>query len=883
MNPDEFARLQQLFEAARSLDDEAARDLAVRETEPGELRNRLLAMLAIESTSVGEIVEDALTSDDASGRTIGPYELMEQVGSGGMGAVYKARRREADYEQTVAVKLLHAHVAPELRGRLAQERRVLAQLRHPNIAVFIDGGETERGEPYVVMEYIDGAALLDAVSSMTPAEVVNTFVQLCNAVQYAHQRLIVHRDIKPDNVLIDQHGTPKLLDFGIAGLIDESGRSVARTQTVAHIMTPAYASPEQVRGEGVTTASDIYSLGVMLYECLCGQKPYDLSGLSLLEIEALLTTRRPEPPTTVLRETRRTGKVTRDLDWIVMQAMHADPTQRYGSTGALADDLRAYLAGEPVAARPDTPGYRLRKLVQRHPYGALASGAFVLLLAAATVVLSVQAQRLTEQRDRAEREATTAAAVSDFMVALFQSSDPLASREPEVSAQELLRRGAGRIQEQLRDAPEVQARLLSLTAQSYANLGRYEEGLPLLERAVALRRGMGESARNDLAESLNRLGNYRRDMGNLDAARELIGESVAIRESLTEGRNDFDLADSYNNYGLLLYDAGRYDRAESTLSQSLAMHRAIAGDDHLYVGIALHNLALVSQAIGDYEQAEARARESLQVKAAVSGADHPSYANTLELLSGVARRRGNYVQARELVLQARAIKLAHYPDDHPRVVTNLRNEALIAWDTGELEEAAALFRDALARLDHNPDGRARYRATLRLSAAELALDRNDPAAAATLLRTARPLVVQVFGERHDRYADWLTIRARVAMAQDDPAGAATWLRTARDIYGETLPADSYAALYADRLQAEAAALTGAADCGETDRVAADSQTLPSRQRGAIMASLARCLAYGDETDAAGPARVADALLAETLPPEHPRRRALQRYVNPVVP
>ena len=642
-------------------------------------------------------------------------------------------------------------------------------------------------------------------------------------------------------------------------------------------MTPAYASPEQVRGEPLTTASDIYSLGVLLYECICGQRPFDTAGLSLLEVERLLTTRRPDPPSARAEESGGTTLSDRDLDVIVLKAMHGDPGRRYASAGALEDDLAAYQLGQPVAARADTAAYRFRKLVQRHPWGTAAAVGFVLLLTGATVALALQAQRLAAERDRATLEATTAAAVSDFMVDLFQVSDPLESRERDVSARELLQRGAEKILTELSDAPQTQARLLQITAQSYANLGDYEAGIPLLQSSIDIRRRLGDAARNDLAESLNRLGNYRRDMGDLTAARELIGESVAIREALAAGRSDFDLADSYNNYGLLLYDAGRYEEAEDYLTRSLTMHRDISGNQHNYVGIALHNLALVAQAVGNYDLAEQRARESLDVKASVAGTDHPSYANTLELLSGVARRSGKFEEAARLIQEARTIKQAHYPPDHPRVLTNLRNEALLFWDQGDLESAATLLDTALDRLQGDASGRERYRYSMLVKRAELALDQGQISMARAAVDEARPIAVAIYGEQHDRYADWLMTAADVARAEGNIGAARGRAREAEGIYRSVLPRNAFPVLRARALGVTMNTRPGSSgqECGGLNDDIVRAEALPTRQQGRLLAMLAECYRLTGSEKAATYAQRADALLAETLPPKSPIRTRLR--------
>lgn len=872
MTSEDFQRLDRLFNEALEQGPERAVSHVIKNTSAGPLRDRLLKMLAAGGSEVDAIVDSALDDHGRIGQQVGQFRLLRVLGEGGMGCVYLAKRAEGDFEQEVAIKIQRRPLrqAGAHNEIFLRERQLLAQLKHPNIAHLIDGGSTDAGEPYVVMEYVHGLPLIEYCDqhALDVHARLALFVRICDAVQHAHQRLIVHRDLKPANILVDERGVPKLLDFGIAKLLSEGDPVSDSVPTVAGMMTPQYASPEQICGKAVTTASDVYSLGVILYELLCGRRPFDFSDLSLLEVERIITTRNPELPSAAKGPVELPAGLMTDLDQVVLMALRSEPEQRYRSAAALAADVQCVLEARPVAARPDSFAYRLRKLVKRHPIPSALSVILATVLVGATMLLSLQSLRLAQQRDLARQEARAAAAVSDFMVGLFQVSDPLESGEQEVSARELLQRGAERIGEQLADAPATQARLLQITALAYANLGDLEAGLPLLQQSIAIRRDLGSSARNDLAESLNRLGNYQRDAGRLEEARLLISESVAIRESLAEGEGNSDLADSYNNYGLLLYDMALYEEAQQALQKALSMHRAVSGNSHMYVGIALHNLALISQATGRYAQAEALADEALAVKRSVESEDHPSYANTLELKAGVLRRQGQFDAALEVIFAARNNKLKHYPDDHPRVATNIRNEALVYWDQGNLALAQRTLDTALAKLKVRPADRRTYIYRMTRLAGELALDAGNLDLAATSLGAASDMAKAIYGPEHPAYAHAAVARAELLLTNGNAADAESLLEAAISVYTDRLPPTSYRGYHARalRLRAEAIRRSDRGPCGKLATLVTEaSPHVVSRQAGTLWAEHALCLDQFDKSDMRAAALKALQFLRQTLP------------------
>src|ERR1700684_2760999 len=410
------------------------------------------------------------------GDRIGPYRVLRTLGVGGMGEVYLAERADAEFEQQVAIKVVFGSaLARGVQSRLKIERQILAQLDHPNIAHLLDGGSLPDRTAYIVMQYIDGIPIDEYCDSnrLDIAARLRLFQTVCAAVHYAHQNLIVHRDLKPSNILVTSAGVPKLLDFGIAKLLDErraSRHTLALTQADIRIMTPDHASPEQVRGQAITTSSDVYVLGVLLYKLLCGSGPFFISSVRLSELERAICEKDPLPPSQMVggeespesisvaqarASTARRLKrgLAGDLDNIVLMAMRKEPERRYGSAQQMAGDIQRYLDGKPVIARRDTVPYRTSKFVKRHWLAVSAAAAATFMIIAFSVTTYVQSMRIAAERDRveqqrevAEHECARAEEVSSFLVNLFKLSDPGENRGNQVTAREILDSGAKRLQ-----------------------------------------------------------------------------------------------------------------------------------------------------------------------------------------------------------------------------------------------------------------------------------------------------------------------------------------------------------------------------------------------------------------------------------------------------
>jgi eukaryotic-like serine/threonine-protein kinase len=523
-------------------------------------------------------------------RRIGPYRLLKELGHGGFGVVYLAARADEAYHKRVAIKVLRVGIGnAEAFRHFRRERQILAVLEHPNIARLLEGGTTDDGLPYLVMEYVQGQPIDSYCDGrrLPIAGRLRLFREICSAVSFAHRNLIVHRDLKPGNILVAPEGVPKLLDFGIAKLLQPELSGEAPTAT-GFAMTPEYASPEQVRGQGVTTASDVYALGVVLYELLTGHRPYRLKSRQTLEVLKAVCDEEPQKPSIVVTRSEegiegrasitpegvggardlspeRLGRrLSGDLDNIVLMALRKEPHRRYGSVEALSEDIACYLQERPVLARKGTAAYRAGKYVRRHALGVAVAVGFVLLLGGFSVAMAIQSRHLARERDHAAQERDKAEKVSSFLVDLFKVSDPSEAKGNTVTAREILDKGAERIRGELKDKPEVQATLMHTMGQVYKSLGLYDKAEGLLSSALEIQKGVFGPEHPDVAESMKGLGETLTDEGRARVAESLLRDALAIRSKVLP-KGHPDIAESRSALGGCLIQLQRYGEAESLL------------------------------------------------------------------------------------------------------------------------------------------------------------------------------------------------------------------------------------------------------------------------------------------------------------------------------
>ncbi len=859
ISPERWQRLEGLLDQAleRPPDERAAFLDAACADDPA-LRQQLAAMLEAGAASLldeptGEGLAGLLQAVHAEGQEaapetqrvgqhVGPYRLLRPIGRGGMGQVFLAVRDDEAFKQYVAVKVIRRGLDTEdILHRFRTERQILASLNHPNIARLLDGGATDDGLSYFVMEYIEGVPIHTYCDThrLSIEDRLRLFQGVCAAVHYAHQNLIVHRDLKPSNILVTPDGVPKLLDFGIAKFLNPNlpGYTVPMTRTELRVMTPEYASPEQIRGETLTTASDVYALGVLLYELLTGQRPFHLIGRAQLELERVICETDPEPPSTAIRRADRhdgkTGTGTRsetpgrvrdmpperlqrrlkgDLDTIVLMALRKEPERRYQSADHLLEDIKRHLAGLPVSAQRATVGYRARKFIQRHKLGVTAAAALVLLLIATASLAVGFAVVTSRQAKQIALEAAKAEQVKDFMIRLFEVSDPENARGAEVKALELLDRGAEQVEIELADQPEVQAEMLGVMGVVYRQLGMYDKARPLLERSLAMRRGLFGQQHEDVAQSLYDLGWLLGEVGDYEASERLTRESLEMRLKLlgpkhpdvarslndlggvmiargafdeavplfrqavamhreVSGDESRDLAESMVNLAWVLHEKGDYDEAEQLYRDALAMQRKLLGKDHPLITTTLNNLGALMYDKGAYREAEPFFREVLALRRRLLGPDHPLVGNSVNWMGRVMQRKGDYAAAESLYREAHAIHRNALGAEHPVVGRDLDFLGQVLHATGKDAEAEQTLREALAIFSTALPEAHPYTAQARLELGQVLLDQRRPQEAEDLFRHVLAFDRDTYGEEDERTVEaglWLGA-ALAAQARYDEA------------------------------------------------------------------------------------------------------------------
>jgi serine/threonine-protein kinase len=657
------------------------------------------------------MVEDGDDVDGAVPERIGPYRVIHEAGHGGMGAVYLAERADDQFRQRVALKLVRGGLHSEyLVRRFREERQILASLDHPNIARLLDGGVTVEGMPFFAMEYVEGTPIdrFCDEQQLSVEQRLELFLKVCGAVQYAHRNLVVHRDLKPSNILVTHEGEPKLLDFGIAKLLSGDAEA-GLTQAGMRMLTPEYASPEQIRGEPVNTASDVYSLGVLLYELLTGTPPHRRGTRTSRELEQRVLEREPERPSVAVLRAEDPEQVSRargsapsklsrhlrgDLDTVVLRAMHKEPQRRYATAEQFAADVRRHLNGMPVGARPDTPAYRVRKFVQRHRWGVAGAVAFVLLLLGFSAVTAIQAARIRTDAARIAAERDRAQQGEAFLLGLFARSDPFQGRGNAVSVRELLDSGVAKLSQEMADRPDTRARMYLAIGRAYYGLGESDRAILFMDSSYTLLRKLHGETDPDATGTANQLANVLRSAGRYDAAATLYQRILAARRQ-QYGNHSPEVARSLNGLALVLLMQGRSAEAESLLREALVIDRRDAAEEPAHLAQTLNNLGHVLRDQGKLAAAEAAHRESLSVRRAVWGPEHFEVSVSLSNLAGVLRDRGDLADADTLYRQTLDLRRRLVGDRHPDLAYDRAGYALLLHRRGEFHASEKLYRQAL--------------------------------------------------------------------------------------------------------------------------------------------------------------------------------------------
>lgn len=649
--------------------------------------------------------------DQLEGVELGAYRLIRRVGSGGMGAVYLAERADGAFERQAAVKVVRRGMnTDEVLQRFRAERQILSRLDHPNISALLDGGVTPDGRPYLVMEYVDGVPITQYCDQhcLSIAQRLDLFQAVCRAVHYAHQNLVVHRDLKPSNILVTEDGTVKLLDFGIAKLLDEAG-DAGLTRTGLQAMTPAYASPEQLTSQPITTGTDVYALGVILYELLSGRRPYETRRTAEEMRELVLSGNAPRPstaitkiptdsavdndkeagPTTLeaisnsraLSPGRLSQVLSGDLDLICLTAIRRESDERYSSALQLADELQRHQRGEPVQAQPPSVAYRVGKFVRRHRLGVATTAAVVMGF---VIVVGYYTQQLAEERDSALANQQKAEELVGFITGLFAEADPNQSLGEEVTARQILEVGRERIESELAGQPELQASMQSMLGQVYYELGNSEAARSLLESALQQQSSQDSL---DAADTRYSLAMIQQDFGDYEQAEVSIQYAIDQRRAAL-GPVSEPLREAIAGMAFLQETLADFERAEALHLEAFEMAETLHPEDDVARAQAHSQLAGFYRTQDRREEAEALLREGLEMMARLyDEGQHPLTAKMTRQLGGVMRNSNRLDEAEPLYLEAIAMQEALYGRDNHEVAVTYNGYSQLLTHMGRHEEA----------------------------------------------------------------------------------------------------------------------------------------------------------------------------------------------------
>lgn len=849
----ETARLEEVLGEALGLDAKARADF-LDETCAGDphLRREVEAVLAVHDEA-GAYFDDLTAAISASSAReldsaaapkveIGPYRTTGVLGSGGMGVVYRAQRVDGEFDKDVALKLLHLDMhTPQARARFLAERQILARLEHPGIARLLDGGVTDEGRPYFVMELVEGRPITDYCRHhrLPLEDILDLFRQAVDAVSYLHRSLVVHRDLKPSNILVDADGprseSPgsggrvRLVDFGIAKLLGEAGET-ALTLTGQRLLTPSYAAPEQLAGGAITTATDVYGLGVVLYQLLTGLLPHERSDpakeTDLRESTTAPSTalRGAEEPTPIAWR-----RVAGDLDNVCLKALRVEPERRYASAEQLDRDLESYQQGLPVSARPNTLRYRATRFVQRHR-ASVAVGAGGLLLLAAGLV------RERALRSEAQKQTARAEAVSSLLGGLISSADPANARGREVTVAEVVDRAQETLDanQDLADQPQVEAEVRLVLGRTYSALGRIDDARSQFERAIELGGGI-DATDNTTLQAAEGLGLLLRRT-EPERAQAILRRVVAVRRRTLGPAHDLTL-DATASLSRAMTFPAQSAEAEALDRELLEQRRATLGPDHHKTLLAMNSLAGTLFNTERYEQAAELYRDALTRAQATLGPDHP---DTLRLGGNLATTYGmvgRYADAEPIHRQGLATHLRVLGENHARTGMELHNLGIVLLRQAKYDEAESVFRratrargedtpgslysqsflaDTLRELGRHAEAERIFRNTLSrqkealgndstetwrtaVSLADLYYRQGRLQRASELADEARANFTRIHGEQHFAVADCDLLQAQIALRQGNLQQAAGFAVRAVSAFEASLPLDHLSVVEA-RLQ-----------------------------------------------------------------------------------
>ncbi len=705
MDSKRWDNIQDLFHACieRSASDQESFLKNLEKDDPDaaiEVKKLLEAHQASGSFLEDEILDNVFISE---GDLVGPWRVIRSFGRGGLSSVFLPSRADGLFDRVVAIKFLHGLIPGQsMHKRLQQEQKILARLQHKNIAQLFDAGVTDEGRPYFILEYIQGKPITEWCNEneLSFDDRLEIFEQVCEAVQFAHQRLIVHRDLKPTNILVDDNGIVKLLDFGIAKILEHEPQDGSPlTQTGLYLMTPEYASPEQVQGETITTATDVYALGLILCELLTGQLPYNLADKNQMEISSTISNTIPVKPSSLISRVKDSAplqlrginknqlkkRIKGDLDTIVLKALRKEPVRRYGSADQLLQDIRRYQKNEPISARPESAAYLSKKFIQRNQTVVLAV-AIIMIVLISTAIFSLYQARTTEiERQKTEQ-------VNAFLQEMLASPNPYEDGL-DVKVVDILDQTAARIDEQI-NQPEVEASVRRTLGVTYRELGDIDKAYSQISQALVIQNRFLNPPNAELSETQAELAKTLQLQGNYESADSLLNLAYTSDLELF-GRKSTTIAARLGDLGSVQWDMGNFEEAEKLLRESLELEQDLRQPNHERVATSMGNLATLLSSQGQLDEALNLYRKELEIyQRNFESNQHPSIPQTLSHIGIILDDTERYEEALTYHQQALVLFRELKGEDHPDVVYAMNNLASVMTKMGDMEEALTMQEDA---------------------------------------------------------------------------------------------------------------------------------------------------------------------------------------------
>lgn len=724
------------------------------------------------------------------GKKVGAYTIKEKIAEGGMGGVYLAERSDGDLDHRVAVKIIkHGHMSTDNLRRFKREQQILAGMNHPNIARFYNSGTTSDGFPYIIMEYIDGKPITDYCekNQCSVDEKIELFKEVLEAVRYAHENLVIHRDLKPGNIFINKSGEVKILDFGISKLLDDESPNI--TQTGAKILTLRYAAPEQVRQENITTATDLYALGIIFYQLMAGIGPFDIDDLSRFETERVILNEEPPRPSSRVDSSTLKRKLLGDLDSIAVKAIRKEPDQRYRVANEFLSDLGNYQHGLPVSAHIDSFRYRSKKFLKRHQTAIyVASGILVLII----LLTAYYTNQIAQERDYAQLEAERAEEITNFLVSMLELNNPSENSGDEITINDALDRGINLLERDDISALN-RATILGTIGSIQFNNGDIDQAGITLERAMtlltdSLDRQTEESLAigteysewqetvgnideaehyfqltdslfqvNNLQNSLNYIdhqlnySDFLMELGNHQEALSLLSDlDVRLIQNFDQSNSSVVdmLANVYNNRGRAFKNMGENQQALENLEQALDLKLQVFDEDNARIATLYHNMGVVYATVSDFENAKDRAQKAYQIRLKVFNPDHQLVGSTLHLLGNIERGLGNYEQAFDYIEQSVEINRKQHGANHFRYALAIREYASVLSQTGRHESALQQIDKGTSIIESNYGADHPYYGYMMFTHGEVCYNAENYADAVTYGELGLQNFRKNFGESH---------------------------------------------------------------------------------------------------------------------------------------